>query len=275
MSKPIILVPLDGSKQALSALPVAKVLGEIERAALHILHVGEHELTAEELRSRLGREAPMLDGFTIDARVGTPAVQILQVAEEMKPRVIVMCKHSGTERGKMLGRTAMKVLHDARCPVVHGPAGARCSTLASSPCLGAARWDTLHQCRTATCGRACRTWSRRTAGGPRNGHQDCSGGGWLSHHTTLCRSATARMARLDHRVFKPSRMHLPARPFARADIPRPWRYRRGNPALVRKTIHGPHRPRLERNMGSSSRGDHEGHSARGALSHNGGAHLKS
>ena len=41
MSEPVILVPLDGSKQALAALPVAKVLGEIERAALHILHVGE------------------------------------------------------------------------------------------------------------------------------------------------------------------------------------------------------------------------------------------
>ena len=133
MSQPIILVPLDGSKQALAALPVAKVLGEIERATLHILHVGEHKLTAEELRSRLGREAPELDGFTIDARVGTPAVQILQVAEEMKPRAIVMCKHSGAERGKMLGRTAMKVLHDARCPVFLVP-----------PERGATPWHLQH-----------------------------------------------------------------------------------------------------------------------------------
>jgi nucleotide-binding universal stress UspA family protein len=82
MSNLIILVPLDGSKQALSALPVAKVLGEIERATVHILHVGEHELTAEELRSRLGREAPMLDEFTIDARVGTPAVEICRSRRE-------------------------------------------------------------------------------------------------------------------------------------------------------------------------------------------------
>jgi len=44
MSEPLILVPLNGSKQALAALPVAKVLGEIERAAVQILHVGEHEL---------------------------------------------------------------------------------------------------------------------------------------------------------------------------------------------------------------------------------------
>lgn len=121
MSEPMTLVPLDGSKQALAALPVAKALGEIERAALHILHVGEHELAGDELRSRLGREASVLDGFTIDARVGTPAVEILQVAGEIKPRMIVMCKHSGAEQGKMLGRTAMKVLHDAQCPVVLVP----------------------------------------------------------------------------------------------------------------------------------------------------------
>jgi len=232
MSEPIILVPLDGTKQALAALPVAKVLGEIERAALHILYVGDHELAGEELRSRLGREAPVLDGLTIDSRVGTPAVQILQVAGEMKPRVIVMCRHSGAERGKMLGRTAMKVLHDASCPVVLVPAGARCNAVAASSCLGAARWDTLHQHRTTTRGRACRTWSRRTSGGPRNGHQGCSNGARLSHNTALCRSATTRMARLGQRVFKSSRERLPARPLARADVPRPWRYCGGNPAVV-------------------------------------------
>jgi nucleotide-binding universal stress UspA family protein len=121
MSEPVILVPLDGSEQALAALPVAKVLGGIERAALHVLHVGEHEPTGEELRSRLGREAPVLDSFTIEIRVGAPAAEILQAALEMKPRLIVMCKHSGTERGKMLGRTAMKVLHDAPCPMVLVP----------------------------------------------------------------------------------------------------------------------------------------------------------
>jgi nucleotide-binding universal stress UspA family protein len=119
MSEPVTLVPLDGSEQALAALPVAKVLGEIERAPLHILHVAEHEPAGEELRRRLGRE--VLDGFTIDARVGTPAAEILQVAKEMEPRVIVMCRHSSAERGKMLGRTAVKVLHDAVCPVVLVP----------------------------------------------------------------------------------------------------------------------------------------------------------
>ncbi len=121
MSQPIILVPLDGSEQALSALPVAKVLGDIEHADLHILHVGEHEPAGEDLRRRLERAAPMLEGFTIDTRIGTPAVQILQVAGEIKPQVIVMCKHSGGEQTKMMGRTAARVLQDAQCPVVLVP----------------------------------------------------------------------------------------------------------------------------------------------------------
>jgi nucleotide-binding universal stress UspA family protein len=121
MSESVILVPLDGSKQALSALPVAKVLGEIEGAILHILHVGDQEAAEEELRTRLTREVPVLDRFTIETRVGTPAVEVLRVAEQIKPRVVVMCKHSGAEQRKMLGRTAMKVLQDAPCPVVLVP----------------------------------------------------------------------------------------------------------------------------------------------------------
>jgi nucleotide-binding universal stress UspA family protein len=121
MSKGLILVPLDGSTQALAALPVARVFAEIEQADLHVLYVGEHRIANEELRSRLGRDASLLDGLPIDARIGMPATEILQVAQEIKPGLIVLCRHSGTERGKMLGRTAMKVLHDAPCPMVLVP----------------------------------------------------------------------------------------------------------------------------------------------------------
>jgi nucleotide-binding universal stress UspA family protein len=109
MSDPVILVPLDGSEQALAALPVARALGEIERVVLHMLHVGGQEAAGG---------APVIDGFTIDARIGAPATAILQAAGEMTPHLIVMCKHSGGRRGKLIGSTAMKVLHDAPCPVV-------------------------------------------------------------------------------------------------------------------------------------------------------------
>jgi nucleotide-binding universal stress UspA family protein len=121
MSEPIILVPLDGTKQALAALPIAMVLGEIEQASLHILHVGERVQADEESRSRIARETGLLDGLAINTRVGMPAGEILQAAAEIKPRAIVICKHSATEGKKMLGSTAMKVLHDAPCPVVLVP----------------------------------------------------------------------------------------------------------------------------------------------------------
>jgi len=121
MSEPIILVPLDGTKQALAALPVAIVLGEIEQASLHILHVGECEQAGKESRGRIARETDLLAGLAINTRVGMPAGEILQVAGELKPQAIVLCKHSAAEGKKMLGRTAMKVLHDAPCPVVLVP----------------------------------------------------------------------------------------------------------------------------------------------------------
>jgi nucleotide-binding universal stress UspA family protein len=121
MSKGIILVPLDGSTEALAAVPVARVLAEVDEADLRIVYVGEHKIANEELRSRLGRDAPLLDGIRIDNRVGIPAMEILQIANQMQPRLIVLCRHSSTERSKMLGRTAMKVLHEAHCPMVLVP----------------------------------------------------------------------------------------------------------------------------------------------------------
>ena len=121
MSEPVVLVPLDGSQLALAALPVAKVLGEIEHAPLHILHVGVSKPAGEEFRSRLEHGASMPHGFVVEIRLGMPATEILRVAEEMKPRLIVICKQSADDRVEMLGHTAMKVLHDAPCPVVLVP----------------------------------------------------------------------------------------------------------------------------------------------------------
>jgi nucleotide-binding universal stress UspA family protein len=121
MSETVILVPLDGSQQALAALPVAKVLAEIEGAVLHILHVAERAPEGAEWRSRLEPDALALDSFTIDARIGEPMREILDVAARIKPRLIVMCKHSGAARRKMLGRTATEVLRNSPCPVVFVP----------------------------------------------------------------------------------------------------------------------------------------------------------
>jgi nucleotide-binding universal stress UspA family protein len=121
MNEAVILVPLDRSEQALAALPVAKVLGEIERAALRIVHVGERKPPDAELLGRPRLAAPALDGSMVEVRTGEPAAEILIAASEMKPRLIVMCTHTAAKPGKMLGRTATNVLRHAPCPVVLVP----------------------------------------------------------------------------------------------------------------------------------------------------------
>ena len=60
-------------------------------------------------------------------------MEILRAAIEINPRATVMCKHSGSERAKMPGRTAMQVLHDSPCPVVLVP-----------PERGATSWHLEH-----------------------------------------------------------------------------------------------------------------------------------
>ena len=58
MSKPLILVPLDGSLHARAALPVAKALGEAMGASLRVIHVSGQTLPPlSELAKQLGLES--------------------------------------------------------------------------------------------------------------------------------------------------------------------------------------------------------------------------
>jgi nucleotide-binding universal stress UspA family protein len=118
MSESVILVPLDDSEHALAALPVAKVLGDVERSTLRIVYVGERKPTGTELLRQLGLEASVSDDSTITARIGEPAAEILLLAGQIRPRLIVMCMHTAAKQEKVLGSTAMTVLRTSPCPVV-------------------------------------------------------------------------------------------------------------------------------------------------------------
>src|SRR5215471_627582 len=121
MSTSPILVPLDGSETARAALPVAKILGQIAPAALRILHVAESTPTDAELLGRLRLLSQDLHEATLDLRIGEPVAQILRFAEEIKPRGIVLCKHTGRAPRTTLGSTASGVLRDSLCPLVLVP----------------------------------------------------------------------------------------------------------------------------------------------------------
>jgi nucleotide-binding universal stress UspA family protein len=121
MSAPAILVPLDGSEAAMAALPVAKVLARIEQSVLCIVHVADREPLDAELVSQLTLWAQDLGGATIEVRTGEPAVQILRLAEEIEPRMIVLCKNSTGVPRSVPGSTAAALLRNASCPLVVVP----------------------------------------------------------------------------------------------------------------------------------------------------------
>jgi nucleotide-binding universal stress UspA family protein len=122
MRPPAILVPLDGSEGALAALPVARVLSKIHRSSLCLAHVAEKGPADPGLMSRLNRCAQELDKATIEVRTGEPAAQILRLAEEVEPRMIVLCKRTTARPRRMLGSTAAAVLRRAAHPLVLVPA---------------------------------------------------------------------------------------------------------------------------------------------------------
>lgn len=118
----VIVVPLDGSRGALTVLPVERTLAEVLRATPQFLHVraaDEEPLPTEALVTRLGLLGDDVRACVVEQRAGEPAAAIVKVAAEQRAQAIVMCTHAG--RPSLLGglgHTARRVLDDAPCPVV-------------------------------------------------------------------------------------------------------------------------------------------------------------
>ena len=116
---PTVIVPLDGSVHAIAALPVAKVMAEVEGATLHVMHVGEPILPPDELLHTLGLLPEQLRGSVIDQAAGEPAASIVRLASEWRSALIVMCTRTNLARAEgELGSVAEAVVREAPCPVV-------------------------------------------------------------------------------------------------------------------------------------------------------------
>lgn len=112
-----ILLALDGGASTLAALPVARMLSDIERAPVRILCVTDSDPPAE-LLNRVKHEIRDLEGFSVDVRSGEPSTQILRMVQELKPRMIVLCRDIATGTQNALGGTATRVLREVACPLV-------------------------------------------------------------------------------------------------------------------------------------------------------------
>jgi nucleotide-binding universal stress UspA family protein len=118
MSVPI-LIPLDGTEQALVALPVAKRLAELYDATLHVVHVTREVTPPADVLDRIGITGAELRGSVLETREGDPDAGIVEAAEELKPAFVVMSTHSVAPIGeRCVGATALAVLKGAPCPVV-------------------------------------------------------------------------------------------------------------------------------------------------------------
>lgn len=118
MTTPKLVVPLDGTEQALSALPIAKHLAELEHATVHFVSVADEVLPPDRMLAKLGLYRGELRGSVLDTKTGEPAARILEAARELPAALIVLCPYTASAGGKIIGRTALKVLLEAPCPII-------------------------------------------------------------------------------------------------------------------------------------------------------------
>ena len=119
MTDPVILVPLDGSKRALGALPVARRFAELLKARVRILHVTDRAASPHEAAASLGLAPADLEGATLEVRPGAPAEAILAAAADGAAQLIVIGAYAADARPDGgLGADALAVLMGALCPVV-------------------------------------------------------------------------------------------------------------------------------------------------------------
>ncbi len=132
-----ILVPLDGSKLAESALPVAASLSGILSAPVTLLHIiekdaprevhSEHHLSQPEeaevylkdVAARFFPDRTKVITHVHTAEVKDVAASIVEHAtEEFKPDLIVMCAHGkGGFRDVLFGNIAQQVLAGGQTPI--------------------------------------------------------------------------------------------------------------------------------------------------------------
>ncbi len=123
-----ILVPLDGSELAESAIPVAARLARSARADIVLLAVGDLPETSTdalairtELQERIKRARSSIPDVTVHALVemhDDPAAVITQAAATQQVDLIVMATHGRGGISQLLqGSIASKVVRESPVPV--------------------------------------------------------------------------------------------------------------------------------------------------------------
>lgn len=158
-----ILVPLDGSTRAEAALPIAARVARATGSSVVLLQVtsppmsdgiiygygsgqgatatisesvGEREeIEAAAYLTRIAR-SDLFEGIatTTEVDVGSPAPQILALAEQSSVNLIILCSHGRTGLTRwVLGSVAQRVIHHSHVPVLVLREGGSALTMTGRP----------------------------------------------------------------------------------------------------------------------------------------------
>jgi len=127
-----ILHPTDFSECSQYAFQLACAVAQAHGSHLHVLHIASHPVVApvegmpghyrEELTERLRGMRAVDPKVRVEPQLlfsGDPVGEILRVAKDVKPDLVIMGTHGRTGlRRLLMGSVAEEVLRRASCPVV-------------------------------------------------------------------------------------------------------------------------------------------------------------
>lgn len=114
-----VLLALDGSPAAATALPAARAVAAQLGARVQVLHIVAAPVPDAELRQRLGLDGMDLAGIEVRQQVAGPAAGILAAAAEPDVALVVLTTHGRTiEPGRHLGHVAEAVIAGTTRPIL-------------------------------------------------------------------------------------------------------------------------------------------------------------
>jgi len=117
--RPTVLLALDGSPAAATAVPLARTVADQLGAAVEILHVAGDERPDPDLWQRLHVELQPGEALQIRSHAGEPASAIVRAARAPGVDLVVLTTHGRVvEPGRSLGRVAQAVIAHTTAPVL-------------------------------------------------------------------------------------------------------------------------------------------------------------
>ena len=117
--RPIVLVALDGSPAAATALPLAQTVAAQLGAEPTILHVAEAHLLEQEAPQALDVAWPDQPGWSLRYQVGAPEQVIVRATADSDVALLVLTTRGhGSGSGHRLGHVAAAAIAHSACPLL-------------------------------------------------------------------------------------------------------------------------------------------------------------